>query len=80
MLSVIWRPWCTEPIEGQPTRLHGVPFHWRCLRLRGKFGDLSAMLTQAAVSQVPAGTVAFMVGRDGIEPPTPGFSVLCSTN
>jgi hypothetical protein len=21
-----------------------------------------------------------MVGRDGIEPPTPGFSVLCSTN
>jgi len=20
------------------------------------------------------------VGRDGIEPPTPGFSVLCSTN
>src|SRR5215468_11930044 len=22
----------------------------------------------------------FMVGRDGIEPPTPGFSVLCSTN
>jgi len=21
-----------------------------------------------------------LVGRDGIEPPTPGFSVLCSTN
>jgi len=21
-----------------------------------------------------------MVGREGIEPPTPGFSVLCSTN
>jgi hypothetical protein len=21
-----------------------------------------------------------VVGRDGIEPPTPGFSVLCSTN
>jgi hypothetical protein len=26
------------------------------------------------------GSMRNMVGRDGIEPPTPGFSVLCSTN
>ncbi len=24
--------------------------------------------------------IAFIVGRDGIEPPTQGFSVLCSTD
>ena len=31
-----------------------------------------AELTERIISEV--------VGRDGIEPPTPGFSVLCSTN
>ena len=30
----VWCAWCVDPIEEQPTRLHGVPFHWRCLRLR----------------------------------------------
>ena len=39
----------------------------------GQSGDLS----EGRVSQKVAKK---MVGRDGIEPPTPGFSVLCSTN
>jgi hypothetical protein len=30
--------------------------------------------------EVPCRTEKKMVGWDGIEPPTPGFSVLCSTN
>jgi hypothetical protein len=31
-------------------------------------------------SEVPNRIEKKMVGRGGIEPPTPGFSVLCSTN
>jgi hypothetical protein len=35
---------------------------------------------KARTTQVADRTEERMVGRDGIEPPTPGFSVLCSTN
>ena len=33
-----------------------------------------------SVAEVTERMMREMVGRDGIEPPTPGFSVLCSTN
>ena len=33
-----------------------------------------------SVAEVTEKIAREMVGRDGIEPPTPGFSVLCSTN
>jgi hypothetical protein len=36
-------------------------------------GELHLGATYGAITEE-------MVGRDGIEPPTPGFSVLCSTN
>ena len=32
------------------------------------------------IEPVSGKDVKKLVGRDGIEPPTPGFSVLCSTN
>ena len=34
----------------------------------------------AVITPVSGKDVKKLVGRDGIEPPTPGFSVLCSTN
>jgi hypothetical protein len=46
----------------------------RPARLSG--GRRSAARSANRVSEV----TEKMVGRDGIEPPTPGFSVLCSTN
>ncbi len=50
------------------------------VQVRGKSETLSVMLAQAPASEVFDRTEEKMVGRDGIEPPTPGFSVLCSTN
>ena len=42
MLSVTWCAWCQELIKEQPTRLHSVPFHWRCLKKRRPRADLTA--------------------------------------
>ena len=50
------------------------------VQVRGKSETLSVMLAQTTAAQVLDRTKKKMVGRDGIEPPTPGFSVLCSTN
>src|SRR5437667_163608 len=36
--------------------------------------------TQIGTNSVTGNLLKRVVGRDGIEPPTPGFSVLCSTN
>ena len=45
-------------------------------------GQSSAVASGTALTLLSKPTEALqkMVGRDGIEPPTPGFSVLCSTN
>ena len=43
---------------------------------------MGADLQSAAFGQLryPSTTISKMVARDGIEPPTQGFSVLCSTD
>jgi hypothetical protein len=41
-------------------------------------GDMP--LDGVVVAQLTEKMMEKMVGRGGIEPPTPGFSVLCSTN
>ncbi len=46
--------------------------------LRGAAVKLAARLV--IIEPVSAKDMRKLVGRDGIEPPTPGFSVLCSTN
>jgi hypothetical protein len=49
-------------------------------QVRGKSETRSEIALKTRYSQVPSRTEKKMVGWDGIEPPTPGFSVLCSTN
>jgi hypothetical protein len=44
---------------------------------RGQSAGRSALVVITPMSR---NDVKKLVGRDGIEPPTPGFSVLCSTN
>jgi hypothetical protein len=44
---------------------------------RGQSAGRSALVVIKPMSR---NDVKKLVGRDGIEPPTPGFSVLCSTN
>jgi hypothetical protein len=46
----------------------------------GKVNHEQPRLKGVNASELSEMLVGKMVGRDGIEPPTPGFSVLCSTN
>ena len=55
----------TKPVSSSTVRVTRAP---RARRVRA-----------ARAKSLPAGEKT-MVGWDGIEPPTPGFSVLCSTN
>jgi hypothetical protein len=49
-------------------------------RVSAKSAGLDMPLAGVSVAGLPERITREMVGRDGIEPPTPGFSVLCSTN
>ena len=46
----------------------------------GKVGTFSLIPSKKHRAEVLNRAGKELVGRDGIEPPTPGFSVLCSTN
>jgi hypothetical protein len=50
------------------------------VQVRGKSKPESETLPKIAYSEVLNRAEKRLVGRGGIEPPTPGFSVLCSTN
>jgi len=52
----------------------------RTAKVMPKFPGGDMPLEGVSVAQVCEEIEARMVGWDGIEPPTPGFSVLCSTN
>ena len=45
-----------------------------------KSGGAEPLREGLSVAEIAERIRSEMVGRDGIEPPTPGFSVLCSTN
>ena len=63
--------------EGGVTRVV-VPL--RTGKVTAKSPGLDMPLEGVSVAEVTERMMREMVGRDGIEPPTPGFSVLCSTN
>ena len=63
--------------QGSVTRVV-VPL--RTGKVTAKSPGLDMPLEGVSVAEVTERMMREMVGRDGIEPPTPGFSVLCSTN
>ena len=61
-------------------RLTKAPARSTSVRVPSESAGPRARQARAArAKSLPAGEKT-MVGWDGIEPPTPGFSVLCSTN
>jgi hypothetical protein len=50
------------------------------VRLAARRGQSPRQSGLATIEPVSGIDLKNLVGRDGIEPPTPGFSVLCSTN
>jgi len=50
------------------------------VKVSSKSAASEEIALKARTPQVADRTEEKLVGRDGIEPPTPGFSVLCSTN
>jgi len=55
-----------------------VPLRTGKVSAKSAGGDMP--LEGVSVAELTEKMMSEMVGRDGIEPPTPGFSVLCSTN
>ena len=49
-------------------------------KLAAARGQSAGQSGLAVITPMSHKDVKKLVGRDGIEPPTPGFSVLCSTN
>ena len=52
----------------------------RPVRMLGRWDVRTATLPTSRRRNIPTGRAVEVVPRDGIEPPTRGFSVLCSTN
>ncbi len=50
------------------------------IEVTGSIAAILEMACQAPKEQTPNRSVGMMVPRGGIEPPTRGFSVRCSTN
>ena len=50
------------------------------MKLAARRGQSAGQSGLTAITPVSGKDLKNLVGRDGIEPPTPGFSVLCSTN
>ena len=63
--------------QGSVTRVV-VPLRTGKVTAKSAGGDMP--LEGVRIAEVTQRIMREMVGRDGIEPPTPGFSVLCSTN
>jgi len=49
-------------------------------KVTAKSGGVETLREGVTVAELTERIISEVVGRDGIEPPTPGFSVLCSTN
>jgi hypothetical protein len=49
-------------------------------KVTAKSAGFDMPIEGVSVAQLTERMISEMVGREGIEPPTPGFSVLCSTN
>ncbi len=68
-----------SPGAGSPRGRKGYPGKPECARV-GPRRARNGHDHPVAENSAPRNRLKTMVGRDGIEPPTPGFSVLCSTN
>ena len=77
-----WRG--SHPLDGtiaafEPLQRDGKILSWGVSNF--DVDDLDEALSIAGQGRMACNQVVEnLVGRDGIEPPTPGFSVLCSTN
>ena len=49
-------------------------------KVTAKSGGVETLREGVTAAELTERIIREVVGRDGIEPPTPGFSVLCSTN
>ena len=65
--------------EAQRGALRGV-VPLRTGKVTAKSGGVETLLEGVTVAELTERIIREVVGRDGIEPPTPGFSVLCSTS